>query len=411
MGLQEALSNIWSSDYVQKNPNKAYKVSYQAEYSSVAAFLNGGPEPNWSNFSKLGKGLCEAEKHRRGEIIVTPDPVPPVTGDKFAAPNGNDANAGTLASPFKTVRKLIETLQAGQTGMLRAGTYGDYSTWHGGPSYHGTATQRITLTNYPGEKATIVGYFGAGKDYWTIRNLYFNTTNVGYHSLGSQALDIGGRYMIFENNDVYQEPSVNAGNAVLVGAGAALHDGSGDNMILRYNRIHDFGKTGNLDHGFYHKDGQNVQIYGNWIWHDAHGWGIQVYPGPRNSVYHSNVIDKCGSGFVIADDGGSTVLNNDVYNNVIINSVGLTFTGGCGLSGSSYSTGGNNKFRDNICFNNPGGIRGELEGYTWCEAVQVSGNTIIDPMFVDAANHNYLLKSGSPAASYGLPTTKPGPSV
>lgn len=69
MSLQEAIDNIWSSDYVQKNPNKAYKATYANEYAAIAAYLNGGAEPNFSGFSKLGKGLCEAEVHRRTELI------------------------------------------------------------------------------------------------------------------------------------------------------------------------------------------------------------------------------------------------------------------------------------------------------------------------------------------------------
>jgi hypothetical protein len=76
MGLQEALKNLWENDFVQKNPTKAYKVTYANEYTAVAAYLSGGPEPDWSGFSKLGKGLCETEKHRRAEVIVVP-PVPP----------------------------------------------------------------------------------------------------------------------------------------------------------------------------------------------------------------------------------------------------------------------------------------------------------------------------------------------
>lgn len=77
MGLKEGILNIWSSDYVQKNPNKAYKVTYPSEYPAVAGFLNGGPEPaNWRNFSKLGAGLCELEVERRA-LATEPPPLPP----------------------------------------------------------------------------------------------------------------------------------------------------------------------------------------------------------------------------------------------------------------------------------------------------------------------------------------------
>lgn len=72
--LSSAIQNIWSSDYVQKNPNKAYKTTYASEYAAVGAYINGGARPNPANFSKLGKGLVEAEDVRRGNL---PPPLPP----------------------------------------------------------------------------------------------------------------------------------------------------------------------------------------------------------------------------------------------------------------------------------------------------------------------------------------------
>ena len=74
--ITAGLANIWQSDYVQKNPNKAYKSSYAVEYGQVAAYLNGGPEPNFSGFSKLGQGLCQAERARRASGGTPPVPGP-----------------------------------------------------------------------------------------------------------------------------------------------------------------------------------------------------------------------------------------------------------------------------------------------------------------------------------------------
>jgi hypothetical protein len=93
MGLQEAINNIWSSDYVQSNPRKSYKNQYAQEYGIVAAYLAGGAEPNWSTFTKIGKGLCEAEKVRRGAVVTPPDPVPP-----DPTPVGNPYFDGSVAS-------------------------------------------------------------------------------------------------------------------------------------------------------------------------------------------------------------------------------------------------------------------------------------------------------------------------
>lgn len=75
--LANAISNIWGSDYVQKNPNKAYKTTYGPEYAAVAAYLNGGARPNPTSFSKLGKGLVEAEDVRRAGAPPPPPPPPP----------------------------------------------------------------------------------------------------------------------------------------------------------------------------------------------------------------------------------------------------------------------------------------------------------------------------------------------
>ncbi len=72
--LSSAIQNIWSSDYVQKNPNKAYKTSYASEYAAVGKYINGGTRPDPTSFSKLGKGLVEAEDVLRGN---SPPPLPP----------------------------------------------------------------------------------------------------------------------------------------------------------------------------------------------------------------------------------------------------------------------------------------------------------------------------------------------
>ena len=152
---------------------------------------------------------------------------------------------------------MIQSLLPGEVGMFKQGTYWGLTTWHGDATRDGTATQRITLTNYPGEKATIIGWGRISKSYWTIKNLYFNTTNTGFHPAGPQALELGGSNMIFEYNDVYQDISVDQGDRILLG---------GDDSMIRFCRIHDCGKNQRQDHCIYHKEGDSCQVYGNWIW-------------------------------------------------------------------------------------------------------------------------------------------------
>ena len=48
---------------------------------------------------------------------------PAVSCTKVASTTGSDSAAGTAASPYRTVDRLADSLQPGQTGCLRAGTF------------------------------------------------------------------------------------------------------------------------------------------------------------------------------------------------------------------------------------------------------------------------------------------------
>ncbi len=69
----------------------------------------------------------------------------------YVATNGNDANAGTLASPFLTLAKAAELAQAGDVVNIRAGSYHEVLR----PSHSGTADQPIVFQPYQDEKVII----------------------------------------------------------------------------------------------------------------------------------------------------------------------------------------------------------------------------------------------------------------
>lgn len=72
----------------------------------------------------------------------------------YVGPNGKDSNAGTEAAPWLTVRKALATLKAGDTLLLRGGQYDAITAgWYLANS--GTASQPITITNYPGEQVIL----------------------------------------------------------------------------------------------------------------------------------------------------------------------------------------------------------------------------------------------------------------
>jgi hypothetical protein len=65
----------------------------------------------------------------------------------FVAPDGNDANPGTIGAPYLTIQKCATTVSSGSTCAVRAGTYLEAVTPNSG----------ITFTSYDGEPVTVDG--------------------------------------------------------------------------------------------------------------------------------------------------------------------------------------------------------------------------------------------------------------
>ncbi len=65
---------------------------------------------------------------------------------------GSDSQSGSLDQPWQTIQQVVEVAKAGDLIYVRGGEYeGIKNGWHFENS--GTASQPITLTNYPGEQA------------------------------------------------------------------------------------------------------------------------------------------------------------------------------------------------------------------------------------------------------------------
>lgn len=323
------------------------------------------PGRNAYNFNKLE---VQAQANRASIDAV-------VTFSKYASPSGNDANAGTLASPYRTFLKLASSLLPGQAGALRGGAY---SAADHHLTVSGQATNRITISGYPGETAVVSGPWHVDASYITFTRF----TVVGAISAYRPGL-------IFDHLDVSQSPAT-VSAFYLGDQGVGCTDG-----IIRYCKIHDYGSNFHFDHGVYMDNGNNIEVHHNWIWGGSHGWGIQLYDSPTNCRVHHNVIDLCGSGFVYS----ANAANNLSSNNVISNSVQMYAQNGSpdarAAIGGYPPDGAGNAFRDNCSYQNADGIGSQAN-------VAMSGNFTANPLYVDAANHNYSVQPTSPLASWGL---------
>ena len=74
--------------------------------------------------------------------------------DLFVAPSGDDAAAGTMAAPYKTISKAAEVAMPGDVVQIRAGIYREEIS----PARGGTSEEaRIVYQAYEGEDVRIIG--------------------------------------------------------------------------------------------------------------------------------------------------------------------------------------------------------------------------------------------------------------
>ena len=300
--------------------------------------------------------------------------------DRVASPTGSDSAVGTVAAPFKTGEKLAGSLSSGQTGCFRAGTFsGSISV----------RVPNVTLTSYPGERATLVGYFavppqGSGD---TVKDLNID----GRPAVATP--QISADNVTFSGNDV-----TNHNTAICFTVGGAGY--RPQSTVIENNNIHDCGRlpAQNGDHGIYIDDATGTIVRGNWI-HNNADFGVHMYPNGDHSLITGNIIDSNGEGVIFAGAGGQTSDNNVVEHNIITNSqvrqnvesywgsgpvgVGNVVTNNCikGAADPYYAT------------QNGSGILSPQVGFT------ASSNLIVDPGYENAMSGDYRIPSDSPCAA------------
>ena len=101
----------------------------------------------------------------------------------YVALSGDDANSGTQAAPFRTIQKAATVAQAGDTVVVRAGTYRETVT----PAHAGTASSPIIFKPSPGERVVVSGADLVTS--WTpIAGSIYAASNVaGFSSTSNQA--------------------------------------------------------------------------------------------------------------------------------------------------------------------------------------------------------------------------------
>jgi hypothetical protein len=323
----------------------------------------------------------------------------------YAAVQGSDSNPGTLTSPLRTVKGLIRRLPAGATGCLKSGqTFNGSFTLYNGDS-NGEPRLPVTITSTdPANPATIFGRVvtQAGANWLTFTALNFKWNEL--LGLGLPQITVGSNHTSWTHDNVE-----NANTTICINTVSSARWGVAHYTLIDHDRIHDCGgpipyssslASGYTSHGVY-AIGYHTIITNNYIYHES-SRGV-LLRGSKYGVVEHNIIDDNGSGVGFGDLGAS---NNEVAYNIITNSL-KSINGCCNVFGvfswwKDGLVGTGNTFHNNCVWGNQqGNIETRGGGFTATE------NRITNPLYVNAAEHNYKLQPGSPCLGYGPESALP----
>jgi hypothetical protein len=314
----------------------------------------------------------------------------PATCDRAASPTGSDSASGSVERPFRTAQRLIDSLDPGETGCLREGTY--VSTERLVIRRSGRADAPIRVTSYPGETARIR------------HDIVWITDHAHHVTLDRVEIDGSGHsdVTVMVQGDAFALRNSVVGNANVGKSCVILGNGPADPVAdadIRGNVLHDCGSyaNGNQDHAVYAADTTGLAVADNVIY-GAPGWAVHLYPNAQRSLVSHNVIDDNGRGILIGGDATFASSGNAVDRNIITHATAEYL-----VSGSwGNATGTGNVVTSNCLYF--GGL-GTLSG----RGFFALSNTEADPGFHDRSARDYRLRPDSPCrAVVGYDTAATG---
>lgn len=289
--------------------------------------------------------------------------VPLGTGAVFyVSPSGNDANPGTLAAPWKTLRKAANTLTAGQTVYLRGGVYDAYFAINNS----GTATNRISFVAYNGEVPIIDGSSKKtdpnnaavyANNAININGSYVTLRGIEVRNSAATGIRVNGNYVAIDQ--------VHSHNNYFAGVYFYMASyGSVTNSIIHDSYDYGVGGVGgggNADCLGSSASNTPTTVYGyhtfdNNLVYNCSDDGIDTWTSQYNTIKH-NIVHHVGysnasnggsvttglpagngHGYKLGKGGNNTVTNNIAYSNRV--------------SGFDDNSGPANKLYNNTAFGN-----------------------------------------------------------
>lgn len=216
----------------------------------------------------------------------------------YVSTNGNDDSGdGSIGAPFRTVSAALGSVSAGDSIVLRGGTYNE-------PNELRIRVQNVTLRSYPGE--------------WAVIDRRSDTEDAGvYFYVGSdggklQCVEVVGGFYVFSTETMWDwgEPDRSGASNILI-ENTKLHGSlrdvvkikpNSDNITIRNNEIYDSGHgdtPGDCNaEGIDNVNGDNTKVQNNHI-HDICSTGVYLKGGATNGLIEGNIIENVGAAGIL----------------------------------------------------------------------------------------------------------------
>jgi hypothetical protein len=321
--------------------------------------------------------------------------LPPSSGTTYyVSTSGSDSNPGTPTAPWRTIQKALDTLRAGETALVRAGTYGQIVMQRAG-----TASAPITVRNYPGERPVIHPSGSGSMDYpvritagaayfrlqgFLIENAPLDTTVNVYVSDGGQSQPAAAHDIEVSGNEIRN----GMGTGLLVAPNT-------ERVHIIGNSVHNNGLGTAHQHQGLYIQGQHAVVANNLVYDQPNGFGIQVR-GSNTETSAGGVLVVENT--TVGNELAGIVVENTAGNTKVVNNISA-FNGTSGIFGY-YCCG--SILPGNVAYNNL--LYGNGSGATaGSNVVDFSGgNVAADPRFRDRSAHDFHLLSGSGAIDRAL---------
>lgn len=247
--------------------------------------------------------------------------IPPVTVPPlYVAPDGNDANPGTLTQPLRSLNRAVALAVAGQTIYLRGGVYAETETVF--LTKYGNSVNYYKIWAYPDE-LPVLDF--AGQPYTTtargfqISGSYWHLQGLEIKNAGDNGIFIDGRHNLIERVILHDNRD----------SGLQISNGGAYNRVINSDSYRNFDPP----------DGS-----------DADGFAAKLKAGPGNFFQGCRAWENADDGWDLFDNDYPVVIENSwTWHNGDRALFGNPVS--WGGNGNGFKVGGNGNYAANILKN------------------------------------------------------------